>query len=453
VLPPPNRSTCCDPQVICIRYLQCSASALFHIIFPHVDAESSHLLWLHTVFAVVYLILTVLIMRHHTSKMKYKEDDTVKRTLFITGLSKGAKDDILKAYFTEAYPWCNVLEVELCYDVATLMLLDKKRKRTEKILELYTNFSKRNKKNIRINPKPCGQFCCCEFRTCEKVDAIEYYTEVKDKLLQEYEQEKQLIHEKPLGMAFVLFENDSMSTKIQKDFSACKCLAAPQSSEYSKRLHVTDWTVTYAPHPKNIYWQNLSLQGLMWWARFCAINFVLFILLFFLTTPSIIITTMDKFNVTKPIYYLNSPIISQFFPTLLLWSFSALLPTLVYYSTQFESHWTKSAENRTTMHKLYIFLIFMVLILPSLGLTSLDVFFRWLFDRKFLDKGTVRFDCVFLPDQGAFFVNYVIASAFIGNGMELLRLPELLLYTVRMLTAKSSTERKQIKQVGIFFFF
>lgn len=55
--------------------------------------------------------------------------------------------------------------------------------------------------------------------------------------------------------------------------------------------------------------------------------------------------------------------------------------------------------------------------------------------------------CVFLPDQGAFFVNYVIASAFVGNGMELLRLPGLILYTIRMIMAKSTAERKNIKQV------
>lgn len=55
--------------------------------------------------------------------------------------------------------------------------------------------------------------------------------------------------------------------------------------------------------------------------------------------------------------------------------------------------------------------------------------------------------CVFLPDQGAFFVNYVIASAFIGNGMELLRLPGLILYTIRMIMARSAVERKNIKQV------
>lgn len=55
--------------------------------------------------------------------------------------------------------------------------------------------------------------------------------------------------------------------------------------------------------------------------------------------------------------------------------------------------------------------------------------------------------CVFLPNQGAFFVNYVIAAALVGSGMELLRLPGLLLYTIRMALARSSAERKYVKQV------
>ncbi|MEE6473737.1 hypothetical protein FKM82_010156 [Ascaphus truei] len=58
--------------------------------------------------------------------------------------------------------------------------------------------------------------------------------------------------------------------------------------------------------------------------------------------------------------------------------------------------------------------------------------------------------CVFLPDQGAFFVNYVIASAFIGNGMELMRLPGLILYTIRMIMAKSAGERRNLKQHQAF---
>ena len=50
---------------------------------------------------------------------------------------------------------------------------------------------------------------------------------------------------------------------------------------------------------------NLSLGGISWWIRCFIINCILFLLLFFLTTPAIIISTMDKFNVTKPVEYLN----------------------------------------------------------------------------------------------------------------------------------------------------
>lgn len=51
--------------------------------------------------------------------------------------------------------------------------------------------------------------------------------------------------------------------------------------------------------------KNLSIQGLRWWLQWLGINFSLFLVLFFLTTPSIILSTMDKFNVTKPIHALN----------------------------------------------------------------------------------------------------------------------------------------------------
>ncbi|NXY45386.1 CSCL1 protein, partial [Ceuthmochares aereus] len=414
----------------------------------------NNLLWLHTVFAVVYLILTVVFMRHHMKYVTYKEENIVKCTLFITGLPKNAKEETIQGHFTAAYPTCTVLEVQLCYDVAKLIHLFKKRKQAEKSLTYYEHLHQKYGKLVQINPKPCGQFCCCEMRGCEREDAVDYYTKVRNELMEEYSKEEQAVHSKPLGMAFVTFQEKSMATYILKDFNACKCQSIkckgePQPSSYSRELCISNWEVTYAPYPENICWKNLSVHGLKWWFRWACINLLLFIVLFFLTTPSIIISTMDKFNVTKPIHYLNNPIVSQFFPTLLLWSFSALLPTIVYYSTLLESHWTKSAENRIMMHKVYIFLIFMVLILPSLGLTSLDFFFRWLFDRESSDSA-VRLECVFLPDQGAFFVNYVIASAFIGNGMELLRLPGLILYTIRMVMAKSTAERKNIKQQQAF---
>uniref|UniRef100_A0A669C7M9 Transmembrane protein 63B n=1 Tax=Oreochromis niloticus TaxID=8128 RepID=A0A669C7M9_ORENI len=336
------------------------------------------LLWLHTIFAFLYLLLTVYSMRRHTSKMQYKEDDLVKRTLFITGISKYAEEKEINQHF-------------------------------------------------------------------------DFYTRLEASLKEQCRKEREKINSKPLGMAFVTFEDEGTAAIILKDFNACKCHGCqcrrePKSSIFSGKLHTQKWTVAYAPDPQNVYWDHLSLGGFKWWLRCLLINCILFILLFFLTTPAIIISTMDKFNVTKPVEYLNNPIITQFFPTLLLWSFSALLPTVVYYSAFFERHWTRSGENRTTMHKCYTFLIFMVLLLPSLGLTSLDVFFRWLFDKSFLQEAKIRFECVFLPDNGAFFVNYVIASAFIGNAMDLLRIPGLLMYMIRLCLARSAADRKNVKR-------
>lgn len=47
--------------------------------------------------------------------------------------------------------------------------------------------------------------------------------------------------------------------------------------------------------------ENLSVCGSRWWLRCVLLNILLFLLLFFLTTPAIIVNTMDKFNVTRPV--------------------------------------------------------------------------------------------------------------------------------------------------------
>uniref|UniRef100_A0A8C9ZL82 Transmembrane protein 63A n=1 Tax=Sander lucioperca TaxID=283035 RepID=A0A8C9ZL82_SANLU len=403
----------------------------------------NNLLWLHTVFAVLYLILTVVLLRRHTSQMKgiYKTRLNTRNTLFVCSVPKTATEEDVKTHFTEAYPSCQVCAVTLGYDVAKLMHLDKERMRAGKNLRYYEHALEKTGTRMLINTRLCGHLCCCSH---SEVDAIEYYSTKEKDLLEEVRKQTELVPQRPLGMAFVTLQTEAMAKYILKDFNAlecggksCCCGRLPQPSSNSGTLKVNKWSVSYAPHPRNVYWDNLSVRGFHWFMRYVTLNFFLFVLLTFLTTPTIIINTMDKWNVTMPIYYLNSPIISQFFPTLLLWSFSALLPTIVYYSTIGEAHWSRSSEQLSMMRKLYFFLLFMVLILPSLGLTS-HLFFC-LFGFHYTR-------CVFLPDQGAFFVNYVITAALVGSGMELLRLPGLLLYIIRMAFARSAAERKYVKQ-------
>ncbi|VEL37097.1 unnamed protein product [Protopolystoma xenopodis] len=58
-----------------------------------------------------------------------------------------------------------------------------------------------------------------------------------------------------------------------------------------------------------------------------------------------------------------------------------------------------------------------------------------------------RWECVFMPENGAFFVNYVITSAFIGTASTLVRLPQLLHYIFRLMSARSEAETVRARQV------
>ncbi|XP_052367619.1 CSC1-like protein 2 [Oncorhynchus keta] len=110
-----------------------------------------------------------------------------------------------------------------------------------------------------INPKPCGHLCCCIIKGCEQEEAVSYYTKLESKLKEEYRKEKEKVNSKPLGMAFVTFQNEAMTAIILKDYNACKCQGChcrrePRSSSFSQHLHTYSWTVGYAPDPQNVYW-------------------------------------------------------------------------------------------------------------------------------------------------------------------------------------------------------
>uniref|UniRef100_A0A7N6B4K5 Transmembrane protein 63C n=1 Tax=Anabas testudineus TaxID=64144 RepID=A0A7N6B4K5_ANATE len=408
----------------------------------NVNAKDN-LLWLHCIFALVYFIITLLCMAHHSIRLEYREDEKVARTLMITSIPREISDPgLITKHFHEAYPSCTVTDIRFCFDVRKLMMLDLERRKAMKG-RLYFASKAQKEGKIMIKTHPCAQIFCCDICGFEKLE---------EKRTDEFNAEKNRIAMKRLGIAFVTFRDERMTAVIVKDYSCAYCRRRPQQSSITTVLQSHKWGVSYAPAPSDIIWENLSVCGSRWWLRCVLLNILLFLLLFFLTTPAIIVNTMDKFNVTRPVESLRSPVITQFFPTLLLWAFSVLLPFIVYYSAFFESHWTRSGENQVTMHKCFLLLVFMVIILPSLGLSSLDLFFTWLFDVNFLDEKDVKFQCVFLPDNGAFFVNYVITSSLIGTSMELLRIPALTVYALRLCFAKSQAERIHVKRSQAYEF-
>ena len=120
-----------------------------------------------------------------------------------------------------------------------------------------------------------------------------------------------------------------------------------------------------------------------------------------------------------------------------------MLPVVVAYADILVGHWTRSfkvanseqptfvkdspmqclhfrsGQNHAIMKKTFWYLLFMVIILPTFGFTSAQAYIDFL-----IKNNQLNWECIFLPDSGAFFVNYVITSAMIGSGLELIRCAE-----------------------------
>ena len=114
------------------------------------------------------------------------------------------------------------------------------------------------------------------------------------------------------------------------------------------------------------------------------------------------------------------------------------MPYLIFLLDDLRGHWKQSTLNLRVMTKTYIYLLFMVVILPSVGLTSIYKFI----DSVVLKSEQVLWKCIFLVDNGAFFTNYVITASLGGLCMELMRVCDLILYAFRLLMMKSKAERK-----------
>ncbi len=120
-------------------------------------------------------------------------------------------------------------------------------------------------------------------------------------------------------------------------------------------------------------------------------------------------------------------------------------------------HWRRSVENLWIMRKVFFYLLFMVLILPSVGLTSLRGLLQLFIDSSQADhekpsNSTLKWNCIFLPDNGAFFVNYVVTSALVGTALEFMRFSELFMYAFRLLFARSMAETPSVRAANLYEF-
>ncbi|KAL1492763.1 hypothetical protein ABEB36_010965 [Hypothenemus hampei] len=383
---------------------------------------SSNLLWVHVIASLFMVPLTIFIMKKCSGKSP-STSTLSSRTLMVTHISKQHRNiEDIKNYFAVRYPQVEVVDVQIAYRVKKLVELEKLRNKVHEAKIYCTENNHKNTNPIQVQPKGC--LCCCP---CNTVNALDYYTREEERLNDLVLSARRNALSNPLGIAFVTVGSQEMAQYVISSFQ-------PGTLRH--------WNIVNAPTPADINWENLEISYRNWYSKAIIINLLLFLILFFLTTPIIFLNIINQMNQAHGDFIKKiSPVVSQFFPTLLLLSVSAVLPVLVAYTDEWMSHWTKSKQNFSVMFKAFYFLLFMVLILPSLGLTSAAAFVQWT-----IENDKFRWKCVFLADKGAFFVNYVITSSLIGTALELLRFPELAMYALRLALIKSEAEKISVRK-------
>ncbi|XP_070501555.1 calcium permeable stress-gated cation channel 1 [Chironomus tepperi] len=389
-----------------------------HTTIANLDPESK-LLWVHTIFAILFVPLVVLVMRRSSGRNAFKVAPT--RTIMAVGISKpDCNRQIIQNYLQQLFPDIEIRDIQLAYNVKKLTEVAQE---YEKVIEARI-YCEQHRGSIKVKPN------CF---TCNTVEALEFYKAEEQRLCGEVARLRAIALNDALGIAFI---------------SVSSTGAAKQVIVHFKPTAVKDWKLSYSPLPSDIFWENLTPNTAKWYLRWIIVNAILFLFLFLFTTPAYlvgILRSMASKNEIIDNLTSQSALVTEFLPTLLLWSFTALMPVIVSFSETWLNHFTRSDYNYVVMTKTFGYLLFMILILPSLGLASASAFIEWSFKGANTNE-TYRFECVFLPDRGAFFVNYIITMAFIGTSLELMRFPDLIVYIYRLMTSRSEAETPFIRK-------
>ena len=229
---------------------------------------------------------------------------------------------------------------------------------------------------ILTETKHCAYCCCCCCKN--EVDALEFYTNLRneaDRKLQEKLNSSERVRNK---FVFLTFESHDQALAVRHTFTdvfspvccfCCKTRNSPKSS-VSEKLNIDNWSCRFAPPANLVNYEALSTTGIVWWLRFILVNVFIFVLVFFFSTPPVIMGLLEKTVLSQ------IPIATQWLPTVIMVAITVGLPMLVEMSVGWIGYYSKLKENQVLLRNVYVFLVMTTIILPTLGLTTVDGFVR-----------------------------------------------------------------------------
>ncbi len=157
----------------------------------------------------------------------------------------------------------------------------------------------------------------------------------------------------------------------------------------------------------DIEWENMRHSRRLQW-KAVVVYPILFVLLILCTSPEYLTFQFDKLleNIAQNENVRLPMIVKEYLPAVFLILVSRLCPFLLEYSVIFMGHWSQSQINYKILQQSTIYLILVVLLLPTASVLTLRAFldFSWhLGSHTIVHTLRQHWECIFFPEGGAFY--------------------------------------------------
>ncbi|KAK4421361.1 Calcium permeable stress-gated cation channel 1 [Sesamum alatum] len=281
----------------------------------------------------------------------------------------------------------------------------------------------------------------------EKVDAIDHQTAEIERLSKEIAEEREKLKSDPkyiMPAAFVSFRSR---------WGAAVCAQTQQTR------NPTLWLTEWAPEPRDVFWDNLAIPYVSLTIRRLVIAVAFFFLTFFFMIPVTIVQSLANIEgierrapFLKPIIEISfiKSVIQGFLPGIALKIFLIVLPTILMMMSKFEGFLSKSALERRSALRYYIFNfvnVFLVSVIAGTAFQQLDSFLHQSANEIPKTIG------VAIPMKATFFITYVMVDGWAGVAGEILRLKPLIIFHLKnFFLVKTEKDRDEAMDPGSIVF-
>ncbi|XP_062180675.1 CSC1-like protein At3g21620 [Phragmites australis] len=280
-----------------------------------------------------------------------------------------------------------------------------------------------------------------------KVDAIDYYKSEIEKIGKEEAEERKKVMKDPKSVVPAAF------VSFRSRWGAAVCAQTQQTS------NPTIWLTEWAPEPRDVYWNNLSIPFVSLTVRRLIIAVAFFFLNFFYVIPIAMVQSLANLEgIEKALPFLKPLIevpflksfIQGFLPGIALKIFLILLPTILMFMSKFEGLISQSSLERRSASKYYIFLFFNVFLGSVITGSALEQLKTFLHQSANDIPRTIG---VSIPMKATFFITYVMVDGWTGIAGEILRLKPLIFYHLKnFFLVKTEKDREEAMDPGSICF-